>query len=146
MRHGPVATPERSRRTAERGSSLLAVVLVVLILGVLAALVLGGGFANPSTPERANASDAVRVCLSDYQTVSNAIQDYFDANLAEPPAGTAWATSSRNGGPFLTAWPADPGAYTLVWNGRQLDVQPASGADAAGSRGTAHPATGCYAA
>jgi hypothetical protein len=117
----------------------------MVILGVLAAIVLGGTSSNPTTTAVPTARTAMRACIADVGQVEEAANAYLTANLAEPPKGTAWATKSDHGGPFLDHWPSYPRYYTLSWSGVTVVVAPRNGTSAVGSAGTRRPATGCYA-
>ncbi len=171
--HRPIRSRERSSGAAERGSSLIGLLIVVLILGVMAAVTLGGlGYTPnaamtgiPSTMPGGGAivattsttivthrlvnhasATAIAACRADYATVRAAVQNYKKRNGALPPAGTAWAHASAKGGPLLKVWPQDDHDYTIVWNGSTLSVVPVKGTVAHGSVGTSSPPTGCYAA
>lgn len=82
-------------------------------------------------------------CVADVQAVQGAAQDYAALNGAEPPAGTAWATSSQHSGPFLRSWPGDAAHYTIRWNGVTVVVVPVHGRASVGSVGTRSPPSGC---
>jgi type II secretory pathway pseudopilin PulG len=133
-------------RERDDGYAMIAMLLVVVILGVMAAIVLGGGTQSPSSVAVATKRTAVAACLSDYITVETAVQSYFAANLADPPAGTTWATAAAHGGPYLVTWPRDPRFYSLTWNGSSITIQPKRGLVSIGSGGTRSPRTGCFAA
>jgi hypothetical protein len=132
------------REQRDAGYGMVALLLVVLILGILVAIVIGGGLSTPSNVEVATANNAPAACQSDYATVDAAVQSYFAANIVEPPAGTAWATSHHRGGPYLVAWPSDPKYYVLSWNGARLEVQPVHGIPSYGSPGAAATHSGCF--
>jgi hypothetical protein len=172
----PVASDERrsnarSSDAAERGSSLIGLLIVLIILGLMAAVTLGGlGYtSNPSitgvpltmpgggaivtatsttllTPSNHASAAAVTTCRADYATVSVALQSYERLTGAQPPAGTAWAHTTVEGGPLLRTWPRDKHFYVIVWNGSTLSVVPAKGTTAHDSPGTSSPPTGCFAA
>lgn len=82
-------------------------------------------------------------CVADVQAVQRAAQDYAALNAVEPPAGTAWATSSQHSGPFLRAWPGDGAHYRVGWNGATVVVVPVHGRESVGSAGTRSPPSGC---
>jgi hypothetical protein len=88
---------------------------------------------------------AVAECTADVKTIQLAEQAYAAEHGAPPPAGSAWATASAGGGPFLHSWPSAPGQFTVRWTGAALVVTPVHGRAATGT-GTAAPPTGCYAA
>jgi type II secretory pathway pseudopilin PulG len=127
------------------GYTMIALLAVVLILGVLSALVLGGGFSNPQPVASATKGHATTACESDYSSVGGAVQAYFAANLTNPPSGTSWATAHAHGGPYLQSWPDDPDYYDIVWNGQEVSVVPAHGRSSYASYGSSAPPTGCFA-
>ena len=146
---------------SERGSSLLGILIVVLVLGVMAAYAVSavGGTNTPTVAptssvtsttagEPANVaiqSALTAACVADYQTLSTALQVYATLHNANPPAGTSWATGVQSGSSLIQSWPSDPGHFTLTWNGTTLGVVPRGGAASSGSAGSTHPPTGCYA-
>jgi type II secretory pathway pseudopilin PulG len=129
----------------DEGYTMVALLVVVLILGVMSALVLGGGFATPQPVVTATKGHVAAACESDYDSVSQAVQSYFASNLAYPPAGSSWATSDARGGPYLQSWPADPEYYGIDWNGQNVSVVPVHGHWSSGSFGSKTPSTGCFA-
>lgn len=145
----------------ERGVSMLAIVMVVVILGLLVTVVLNGhgpsttttiGSATSSTTTTAprtiasGASEAtVASCEANYAVVSAAVAAYRALHGASPPPGEAWATSKADGGPLLSIWPSVAKSYAIVWNGTSVSVRPVKGASSADNFGTHSPATGCYA-
>jgi type II secretory pathway pseudopilin PulG len=150
-------------RCSERGVAMLSTLIVVIILGVLATVVLthspGSKPASPanssivatttiSTTPKSIGTEAqlaaLSGCASNYLDVSTAVQTYDVENGSMPPAGSAWATSTSGGGPFLQSWPSDPKYYAIDWNGTTIDVIPAKGVASHGSMGTTTPPTGCY--
>lgn len=162
----------RGDGTDERGSSLIGILLVVMILGVMAAVTLGSlGYAPNSTmtgvpltmpgggPLAATTSTTavnsgagnivgeatVAACRSDYANVEAAVHRFESLNGSPPPAGTAWASTTANGGPLLQSWPRGDHQYSIVWDGSTLSVVPAKGVAAHGSIGSNSPRTGCFA-
>lgn len=104
-----------------------------------------GGTTVPSNAANAGRFAAAASCKADFVVLSAAVSTYRTLNGSNPPAGTAWATSSSNSGPFMQSWPADPQFFTLTWNGSELSVVPVHGVTSHGSLGTSAPATGCFA-
>jgi hypothetical protein len=163
-RVAPTATSARST-TCERGASLVGLLVVLLILGGIAAVTVASlpsstpklpGVSTTSTTARTASTGntttttspsiptaALRTeCVANVQAVLSAAQDYQALNSTSPAAGRAWATARVKGGPFLQAWPVDS-EYAIAWNGRTTVVTPAHGRAAVGSTGTASPPTGC---
>ncbi len=161
----PTATSAR-QSTCERGTSLVGLLVVLVILGGIAAVTVASLPSSTSTlPTLSTTSTAARTaaaggtttttspsiptaalrteCVANVQSVQTAVQTYETLNTAKPPSGTAWATASLHGGPFLESWPVAPGDYTIRWNGRTLVVTPARGRAATNSAGTTSPPSGC---
>jgi len=150
------------REGKEHGFAMVGTLAVVVILGVLVSVVLSSN--HPPAPSGTGTSSsvttttvpqsvsggaqeaAVSACQLNFQALSSALMNYRALNGASPAAGTAWATSPTNGGPYLAAWPTDAHYYSINWNGSMLSVLPARGAASHGSSGTSSPATGCFAA
>ncbi|MFI5035763.1 MAG: hypothetical protein ACHQFZ_06120 [Acidimicrobiales bacterium] len=143
--------------------AMVATLMVVVILAVMVSIALSAGsgptphgtsVANGPTTSTTAASNAsqdfrsarVSQCQADYQSLKTALATYRALNGAYPPAGTAWATSSANGGPYLQSWPTDAKHFTISWNGSSLNVVPYRGLAARGSDGSRSPASGCFAA
>jgi hypothetical protein len=146
----------------ERGSSLVAILSVVAILGILIALTLSLSLGTSTPPTHApsesvtttsvpkdTASGATEAtlaaCKANFDIVNSAVETYRALNGSYPPAGTAWATSEANGGPLLQSWPSGERSYRLEWNGQQLSVIPASGPASHGSFGEGPDVSGCFA-
>ncbi len=162
-------TSERSPRVSpepyarERGSSLVAILSVVAILGILVALTLSLslGTSTPTTlePVHSNATTTtapkdvasgateatLASCEANFTIVESAVENYRALNGSYPPAGTAWATSDANGEQLMQSWPSAPSSYRITWDGHELSVIPVRGAPAQGSFGSQALKTGCYA-
>lgn len=148
-------------RAPDGGFTLVATLIVVVILAILATVVFTqlstsptspgntipgtGGTTIPSNPANAGRLAAAASCKADFVVLTSAVATYRTLNGSNPPAGTAWATSSANNGPFMQSWPTDPQYFTLAWNGSELSVVPSHGTASHGTLGTAAPATGCFA-
>jgi hypothetical protein len=156
----PTATSRHAKR--EEGVSMVATLVVVVILGVVASVVIAGQNTNsknqkaralpgvttttaPRSTGSASEESTVAACQADYQSINTALGAYKALNGHSPAPGTSWATSSLNGGPFLTTWPSQVRSFTLVWTGTTLNVVPRIGTASEGSMGDASAKTGCFA-
>jgi hypothetical protein len=141
---------------------MVSMLIVVVILGALAAIVLtsspgpttSGTVAtgSPTTTTTTPQSIAgvvppaqTSACEADFASLETAIGTYRTLNGGSPAPGTAWATSTANGGPFVQAWPSGAPNFSITWNGSQLSVLPKKGAASHGSYGSSSPVTGCFA-
>ena len=147
------------------GVSLVGMLVSLIILGILAyvavnflvspsatvPVVTGTSTAPSATPTTGQPLSSVlhlavvTACRADFTSVETAISDYRAVSGANPPSGTAWATATLSGGPFLQSWPTGNGAYAIGWNGANVVVTPRSGVASVGNVGTPTPPTGCYA-
>jgi hypothetical protein len=152
------------RRHGEHGVAMVSTLVTVIILGVIAGVVLSesshsksgpsthvsGSLATTTTTPQSIGTEAqlaaVSGCETNFTAIATAVQTYSAENGSPPPAGTAWATSSTDGGPFLQSWPTDPAYYSITWSGASESVIPKKGVASHGTMGTSSPATGCYAA
>ncbi len=159
----------RSRRGVhgscrEEGIALLGMLLTIIVLGVMVLIVLNtlGGSPSrtgttttipgattttaPATAERGAREAASAACQANYLAIETALADYRSLNGSLPPAGTAWATATTKGGPYLQVWPESARYYSFTWNGAQLSVIPVTGASSQGSDGSSSSKSGCFAA
>ena len=152
----------RQGDTTEAGFALLGTLAVVIVLGVMVTVALAtlqpkatpsgttlAGVTTTTVPKNAASGAqeaAISACQADFQVISTAISEYRALQGNYPGAGTAWATSSANGGPLLQTWPSEVQYFALTWNGSVLSVVPVRGAESHGSVGTSSPVTGCFAA
>ena len=149
-----MVNPLPRRREHERGASMIGLLLVVLILGIMAAVAVsavggGGPVGRPSAvPTTSSGSTAGEIdaalraaCEADYETLSVALQVYQTLHSHLPPAGSAWVAGIQSGTQLVQAWPGDPGHFSFSWNGVVLRVIPRHGAVAVGSVGNS--ASGC---
>jgi hypothetical protein len=154
-----------SSQPKENGVAMIGTLAVVIILGILVSIVLASNHtATPSTTVGTTSSGAaattttvpqsvgsaaqqaaVATCQFDYEAIEAALMNYKTLNGANPAEGTAWATSSAKGGPYMQSWPDGRPYYTLQWNGTTLNVVPSRGTSSHGSIGTSTPVTGCFA-
>jgi hypothetical protein len=141
---------------------MTALLSVLAILAILAVIALSLNLGSSPTPKATSPTDGttttapktvasgaseatVAACEANFNTVLTAVETYRTLNGSNPPSGTAWATSSANGGPLLQFWPNGFPAYHLVWNGEVLSVVPAKGASSHGSVGDQSDLSGCFA-
>jgi len=146
----------------EQGSALLGTLLTVIVLGVMVVIMLntlgtpsGTGTGTtipgqaattlPATPESGAQEGAASACRVNYLAIQTALADYRSLNGSLPAAGSAWATETANGGPYLQVWPENALYYSISWNGAQLSVIPVRGAASHGSDGASSPKSGCFA-
>jgi hypothetical protein len=141
---------------------MLATLVTLIVLGVLVVIMfntLGGSSPStvttipgettttaPTTPANGAQEAAISACQENYLDIETALAAYRSLNGTSPAAGTTWATSTANGGPYLQAWPESALFYSITWNGAQLSVVPVKGASSHGSDGASSPKSGCFAA
>lgn len=140
---------------------MLATLIVIVIVVILGAVVLATSPGSPPSTQGSGASSSttttepktiasgtseatLAACEANYATVELAVATYRALNGSDPPAGTAWATSTVNGGPLIAVWPTGA-EYALSWNGSTVSVTPLHGTASHGSFGTSAPKTGCFA-
>jgi Tfp pilus assembly protein PilX len=151
---------------SERGSALLGVLSVVVILGILVVIALSANLgSSPSTvgsttpgettapttttvPQSvANGAQVATVsaCQANFAEIQQVVEDYKALNGSNPPPGTRWATASSSGDSFIQAWPSGAPSYSITWNGTAIGVVPTKGRPSYGSVGVTSPASGCFA-
>ncbi len=153
---------DRTIRVSEdqRGASMIGIVIVVLILGVMAAIALSQ-LEHETTTHAAgktqsllkrstgasstNQQAAIAACQADFQAVQQLLQIYQTEHQTNPPAGTAWAQSLATEGAQGDAWPSSS-SFAITWDGSVLSVIPTTGTASHGSSGAVSPPTGCFAA
>jgi Tfp pilus assembly protein PilX len=150
----------------EQGVAMIATLITLIVLAVMVVIMFNTLSGSPSstgtttttpgetvtpttapvTPASGAQEAAVSACEANFQAIQTALGDYRALNGSAPAAGTAWATSSANGGPLLQSWPESAAYYSITWNGEELSVIPVRGAPSHGSDGTSSPKSGCFAA
>jgi hypothetical protein len=161
------ASPAGRRNRADRreqGVGMLATLLTVIILGVMVTVALNSldkkpsssgptttipgetTTTVPSTAKTGAQEAAVSACQTDYAALETSLGEYRALNGTSPAAGTAWATSSSNGGPYLQVWPESAPYFRITWNGAVLGVIPVRGAASSGNDGSSTAKTGCFGA
>jgi prepilin-type N-terminal cleavage/methylation domain-containing protein len=90
----------------EEGFTLIELLIVVLILGILAAIVAFavGAFTSQS---------AVAACNTDAKSVESAVAAFQAANNGSSPATTGALEKGTSGGPYLHAFPKNTSYYTV---------------------------------
>ena len=134
--------------------ALVATLATLIILAILAVIVLSQSPPRPTpvtdasgrpldtSPTAVASAARAAACQANYDVVASALSTYKSLHGANPPAGTAWATSSA--GPLLASWPTGAD-YTIIWTGRALVVRPAHGPASVNSGGAAALMSGCFA-
>ena len=114
----PTPPTPRRPRTTDDGFTLIELLIVIVVLGVLAAVVVFslGGVAT---------SASVAACQSDVKTVETAIAAYNAQTGGTPVVTTSLLTSGSH--PYVTSWPSNSG-YTVTLSGGTLYVQTPSDA------------------
>jgi prepilin-type N-terminal cleavage/methylation domain-containing protein len=122
----------RSRRVAEgneEGFTLIELLIVIVVLGILAAVVvlaLGGVTGNATKS----------ACQTDLQTINTA-EAAYNANIGSyTGTSTNLTSASVNGGPYLQSWPSNANysiALTVTLNVPTYTVTAASGSGNGGS-------------
>ena len=92
---------QRDAGEIEGGFTLIELLIVIVVLGILAAVVIFslGGVTGKST---------IAACQADGATISTALAAYMAANPTATTANVVQAslTGTGNGGPYLQSWPA----------------------------------------
>jgi prepilin-type N-terminal cleavage/methylation domain-containing protein len=90
----------------EGGFTLIELLIVVLILGILAAIVAFavGAFTSQS---------AVAACNTDAKSVESAVAAFQAANSGATPQSTGALEASTSGGPYLHAFPKNTSYYSV---------------------------------
>jgi general secretion pathway protein G len=94
---------QRAAGEIDEGFTLIELLIVIVVLGILAAVVV---FSLGSVTGKS----AIAACQADGATVATAIAAY-QANNGSLPAATTDLTGTANGGPYLVSWPANTTHY-----------------------------------
>lgn len=101
-----------NRRLAEAGFTLIELLIVIVILGILAAVVV---FSVQGITDRGVAS----ACKADKATVTNAVEAFYAQTGAKPGNVAADGTGAGSGQlvpAFLHSWPTGGGKYTISYD------------------------------
>ena len=120
----PHETHEGMTRPGESGFTMVELLLVVVVLGILAAVVVAnlGGVSSRAT---------VSACQTDLKTVETAAGIYNTETGGTPVVTASLLTAGPT--PYLQSWPSNPG-YAITISGGDVYVQTA--ADSSPVRGT----------
>ncbi len=155
------SSPRLAPWIRDRGASLVGLLLALIILGIMAAVAVSavggtGGNTLPKSAQKTSPSVGQpniatlqaalsATCVTDFTSISTAVQVYSTLHSSDPPAGTSWVTRVHSGTALLQSWPSDPGHFTFTWNGTTIIVVPRHGASSTGSAGSTESSSGCYA-
>ena len=105
------------RESSERGFTLIELLIVIVVLGILAAIVI---FSLTGVTGQSNRS----ACNSDGKTIEIAADAYSAANGAYPTAsGDVVGTGTGTSGSYLQSWPSLEGtAYSFTFSGSTVDL------------------------
>lgn len=100
--------------TTEAGFTLIELLIVIVVLGILAAVVIFalGGITGKT---------AIASCQADGATVETAMQAFKSENPAVAPTTTN-LTAAALGGPYIQSWPANLPHYAYTITGGALTI------------------------
>jgi prepilin-type N-terminal cleavage/methylation domain-containing protein len=104
-RYGEIQSRRNDEETSEKGFTLIELLIVIVVLGILAAIVI-------FSLSGVTGSSAVAACNSDAKTVQVAVQAYISQNGGTLPASVTYSTTTNTYsgnadllGTYLHTWP-----------------------------------------
>jgi general secretion pathway protein G len=101
-----VSIRRRHGRTQDDGFTLIELLIVIVVLGILAAVVV---FALGSVTSKS----AKAACSADAKTVETAVAAYEANGNGTAPTSTLLTATTTTGGPYLRSWPSNSSHYFI---------------------------------